>query len=108
MAIGTHHKKICIARRNVGLKHLTNAATRRVNCIQDHLHTVASQMFGELRAGPLGVKNLLVCDHHNAHKLRPFQDRKRIGDGARRRAAVIPGHNHGIKRKCAGPFWRLG
>ena len=51
------------------LQRLADRAAGRIDRIQDHFDTVASEMFGELRPGTFGVDAFLVDDRDDVNTL---------------------------------------
>ena len=101
MPIGAHHENVDLMRSSIGLENLADPSALCVDLVQHHVDAVARQVFCQFFGGMLGIKLLLVGDGNDAHLPGLFEQRHRIGNRPRRRAAEIPGDRNSSEFKRA-------
>jgi len=97
MAVGTHHQQVDAALDRKRFENIANSPAFSLDLVKRHLHAVPGQMLAQLGAGARLMQMLLVDDGDDMNMLCRTQHGQRIGDGSRRRAAVIPGHGDLVK-----------
>ena len=102
--VGAHHENVDLMRSCIGFKNFADPSAARIDLVQHDVDTVARQVLCQLFGEMLGIQLLFVGDGDDAYLPGLFEQRHRIGNRPRRRAAEIPGDRNSseFKRARAG------